>query len=84
MNLKLLYGWIIVGEANNFQLIKPGASRKGRPINITHGWYSMLGHALESFVELALRASDAKTLKEVQDTISRIESLKSQFRGLKQ
>ena len=64
MNLKLTKGWRIINSEQSFRLEYEHKSKKGEIFWRLEGYYSTLGHALESFVESMLRVGSVETLKE--------------------
>lgn len=88
MEIQLAKDWRLHGERNHYtiQRLLPAIDRKTKKKKLqweNDSYYSMLEHALESFVEAYVRASDVKTLKEVNDTINNMKALRESFMGLK-
>jgi hypothetical protein len=89
MDILLSPDWRLTGEEHNYVLwsktdgVNIISKKRVKPGWKHYGYYSLLEHALESFVDTLLRASDVETIKELNDTMNNYKALKSLFKGLK-
>lgn len=87
MNIQIDKDWRVRSDEHQYileYLTKPkkGVGRGGNWW--VHGYYPTLGMALETYLEVRERGSDASTLKEVSALIIELKSLKTALSHLKQ